>query len=325
MNNIVLVDFMNVFIRSFVVNSSIDVNGEPVGGITGVMGLLGQIVDMFTPDKIVMCYDGIRGRDKRKKLYGDYKATRGLVKLVRQYDARSADEVKENKYYQIEILKNILTYLPIQKVEVETLEADDIIAYISQQIFMNYRKIIISTDRDFMQLINENVNIYSPVKKKLYSLENFQEEYGIHINNFLLYKALVGDKSDNIHNVKGIGDKTIHKMFPFLAEGKKYYLDDLFNYASKMALEDPKNKKYQLILDNRKNIETNYDVAQLQSSLVNIVESDEINNQLKEKVVLNALPVKMAINNYRLVSSFDEEKFFEKMRLLNFKCSKGTE
>tara|TARA_Y100000361_G_scaffold65845_1_gene57816 strand:+ start:13 stop:525 length:513 start_codon:yes stop_codon:yes gene_type:complete len=71
-----------------------------------------------------------------------------------------------------------------------------------------------STDKDFLQLVDDRINVYSPSKKKLYNTETLKEEYDIHPENFLIYRMVDGDKSDNIPGVKGIGLKTLIKLYP---------------------------------------------------------------------------------------------------------------
>jgi len=319
MSNIVLIDFYNAFLRNYVVNSSLDKLGEAVGGIVGTLNTISQSVNMFVPSKVIICCDGRKGRDRRRRIYPDYKAGRkSPTRKVRQYEETDEQSEKDNKYKQMEIIRLLFEYLPVNVVEVETCEADDLIAYICEQLYLPDNKFICSTDKDYLSLITNNVKVYSPVKKKLYDLDKFNDEYNIDIKNFGIFKSLIGDKGDNIHNIKGIGPKTIKKLLPILKEDKQYYLDDIFKYCQDVINEGDCSKNYKIIMDNREKISMNFDISQLKSTILNAVETDSINEQLKKKLTFNVLPLKMAIDNYRLISSFDQEKFFERMRFLEF-------
>ena len=97
-----------------------------------------------------------------------------------------------------------------------------------------------STDKDFLQLIDENIRVWSPTKKLMYDEERVLDEYGIASKNFLLYRILDGDKSDGIPGIKGAGIKTLLKMFPWLGSPHKYTIEDLIKSA------EPKMKKFKL-------------------------------------------------------------------------------
>ena len=84
-----------------------------------------------------------------------------------------------------------------------------------------------STDKDFLQLVDDRIKVWSPTKKKRYDVENFEEEYGIRPNNYLLLRMFEGDRSDNISGVKGIGKKTLLKNFPWPTDGNQYTLEDI--------------------------------------------------------------------------------------------------
>tara|TARA_R100001463_G_scaffold12525_1_gene34055 strand:- start:310 stop:711 length:402 start_codon:yes stop_codon:yes gene_type:complete len=113
----------------------------------------------------------------------------------------------------------------------ENIEADDVIGYLSKHIYKNNKTTIVSTDKDFLQLVDKTTNVYSPTKKKMYDEDKVFEEYGIHPSNFLLFRMFDGDKSDGIPGVNGIGKKTLIKLFPFMGTEDKYTLDDIYRSA----------------------------------------------------------------------------------------------
>jgi DNA polymerase-1 len=120
---------------------------------------------------------------------------------------------------------------------------------------------IVSTDRDFYQLVDERIQVWSPIKKKMYDIETVQEEFGVHPNNMVLYRSFTGDSSDNIPGVKGIGPKTLLKALPQLNDANTIGLNELFEECQ----AQPKSKSHQKILEHAKTIEQNYQLMNLKS------------------------------------------------------------
>ena len=105
--------------------------------------------------------------------------------------------------------------LPLTVLSVDNAEADDVIAYISKQIYNKDENniTILSTDKDFLQLVDNRITVWSPTKKKVYKPDTVLNEYGIPSHNFIFYRAIDGDKSDSIPGLKGWGLKSISKVF----------------------------------------------------------------------------------------------------------------
>ena len=100
---------------------------------------------------------------------------------------------------------------------------------------------ILITDRDFLQLVDDRVTVWSPIKKKFYTPELVSEDYGVPAHNFLMFKVLMGDKSDNLEGVKGLGPKKLPKIVPDLLTQTTLDLDFILEHASKG--EEPMHKK----------------------------------------------------------------------------------
>ena len=132
--------------------------------------------------------------------------------------------------FQLNRIVEYLECLPLTIITMDNIEADDVIGYCAKHIFDN-KSTIMSTDKDFLQLIDENIRVYSPTKKKMYDEEKIVEEYGISSQNFLLYRMLDGDVSDSIPGVKGVGLKSLLKYFPFLENSHKYTIQDVIKSA----------------------------------------------------------------------------------------------
>ena len=116
--------------------------------------------------------------------------------------------------------------MPLYQPAVQYLEADDQIAYSCIQLFKNnYEKVIVSTDRDYFQLVDLNTKVYRPVKTKenpkgeMINISWMLDREKVHPINYALLKAIVGDKSDNIKGISGVGEATVKKDFPILNFG----------------------------------------------------------------------------------------------------------
>ena len=155
-----------------------------------------------------------------------------------------------------------LEQLPLTLVCIDGIEADDTIAYISQQLLSESDIFIMSTDKDFLQLVDDRVKVWSPTKKKLYTKNEVFEEYGIPSRNILTYRVLDGDKSDNIGGIRGAGIKSIVKYIQPITENKDFTIMDLFDYAEKTS--DKKIKLLENIKNSSNLLKRNYLLMQLQ-------------------------------------------------------------
>lgn len=219
-SRVLLVDAMNLFIRNYAAVPSMDDNGNHIGGMVGFMKSLGLAIRTFKPTRCIVVFDGKGGSQRRRKIYPQYKANRKPpVRLNRSYDLTTDEQEKENMKYQLVSLIEMLECLPLTISALDNVEADDVIAYLSQLITMEGgESIIYSTDKDFFQLAADNIKIYNPVKKKTFSQEVILEDFGIHPKHFHFFRALNGDKSDNIDGVKGVGEATLKKYIPEIAD-----------------------------------------------------------------------------------------------------------
>ena len=153
-----------------------------------------------------------------------------------------------------------LDNLPVTTVAIDNVEADDVIAYLSLEYFKEKNIYIMSCDKDFLQLVDDRVKVWSPSKKKLYACADIFNEYGVSCQNFINYRVLEGDASDNIDGIKGAGLKTIIKCFPIFTENKRFTIQEIINYSDS---KKGKLKLYDTILENRSIIERNYELMQL--------------------------------------------------------------
>jgi DNA polymerase-1 len=139
------------------------------------------------------------------------------------------EEEQESMKRQFVWLADCLNYLPFTTMIYDGMEADDVIGYIANDLLKEDEEgVIVSTDKDFLQLVNDRVSVFSPTKKKHYTKEEVQKEWGLYPQNLLVFRSLDGDKSDNIPGVKGCGLKTFLKRFPEFEEDRDIDFDELF-------------------------------------------------------------------------------------------------
>jgi DNA polymerase I len=219
-SRVLLVDAMNLFIRNFSAVPSMDEEGNHIGGMVGFLKSLGLAIRTFKPTRCIVVFDGKGGSQRRRQLFPPYKQNRKPpVRLNRSYDLTTDEQERENMKFQLLTLVEMLECLPVTILALDNVEADDVIAYLTQLITTEGgESIVYSTDKDFFQLAAENIKVYNPVKKKTFSEQVILEDYGIHPKHFHFYRALDGDKSDNIDGVKGVGQKSLVKYIPELAD-----------------------------------------------------------------------------------------------------------
>jgi len=281
-DHIMIFDGLNTFIRAFSATPSTNEDGEHIGGITGFLYSIGKCVRDFRPSRCIIVFDGVGGSKRRKKINKDYKANRVNNTKLRRHDHHFAnvDQEQEAMRFQFSRLVSYLDCLPVNFLAMDGIEADDTIAYIVQMFNEERHKFtIVSTDRDFYQLVDERIQIWSPIKKKMYTTETILEEFGVHPANYVMYRTFTGDKSDNIEGIRGIGPKTILKHLPDLALSLDFNPEDLWTECTNKLNE---SKIYQKMLDNKYKIEENWHLmnlslldipAQTKSSIRNIIES----------------------------------------------------
>jgi 5'-3' exonuclease len=160
-------------------------------------------------------------------------------------------------------------------------EADDVISYIkSSSTFQEWQKVIVSADKDFIQLLDDRTLLFRPIQKEVLNTNIVIEKYGIHPRNFALARAMAGDPSDNLAGVPRVGLGTVAKRFPFLKEDKDYYISDILDESSDS--NNNKLKVYQNVLESEEIIKENYDIMQLSSPQMSIQCKTRIDQTLEE-------------------------------------------
>jgi DNA polymerase-1 len=306
-DHVLLFDGLNTFIRSFGATPSVNEDGEHVGGITGFLYSIGKCVRDFRPSRCIIVFDGRGGSKRRKQLHTEYKANRANKTKLRRYDHHyaSIDDEQEAMRHQFARLVSYLDALPVTFLAIDGIEADDTIAYITSLYHDTCKKItIVSTDRDFYQLVSDKVQLWSPIKKKMYDVPAVIEEYKVHPHNYVLYRSFTGDASDNIEGVSGIGPKTLQKVLPELQLEQEFTLEALFDKAQ----INKDNKTFRTILESRNTLETNYQLMNIKLLNISATQLSTIRN------IISA-PIPM-LNKVEFQRMFMQDKLWAVMKNL---------
>ena len=305
-----IIDGLNMFLRSYIVVPQLSKDGEPIGGTTGFLKSLQKLTREVKPDKVVVCWDGRGGSRKRKQKNPNYKEGRKPIRLNRSFKVLNEEQEKENKVWQLHRTVAYLNNFPVIQTLADEVEADDIISYICR--YSQYRdeqKVIVSSDKDFFQLLDDNTILYRPVQKVIHNRKSIIEEYGIHPNNFALARAVVGDKSDNLDGVPGIGLKTVSRRFPFFSAEKDVFLKELVEFCEN---QESNLKAYKSIPENEKLIKENYELMQLYSPSLSIQTKQSIDWTIEEfefkfrKTDTNVMMLQDGINEINWNSMFED-------------------
>jgi DNA polymerase-1 len=229
-SKILVVDFMNTFLRCFSIIHIMNIKGHHVGGLTGFLKSLGYAIKTLKPTRVILVMDGIGGSDNRKNLFPDYKGNRNTKRVTNWEGFDSREDENDSMSSQIARLIDYLKELPLDMIVVDGVEADDIIAYLALNLAsISTHVTLMSSDQDFLQLVNKNISVYSPTSKIIFNPENVKKEHGVSAVNFLTKKILMGDSSDNIPGVQGLGPKKLDKLFPELKDDKPFLMEDVYN------------------------------------------------------------------------------------------------
>ncbi|MBR1795941.1 hypothetical protein IJ765_01605 [Candidatus Saccharibacteria bacterium] len=241
---LVIIDGKSVFYRGFYAMGALSrSDGKPTGGVYGFAVIAMELVREIKPDKVVVAWDKAKTSiSKRKAIYADYKAGR--------------TKPPEAFFEQIPLLVELIHDLGWTFLETDDYEADDIIGTLAKQAdeIPGSETIIISSDLDMLQIVDENTRMYRLLKGfselEEIDVKALEEKYGIKQAQFLDMKALKGDNSDNIPGVPGIGEKTAVKLLNDYGslDGIYQHIDEIKGATQKKLVEgkDSAYMSYQL-------------------------------------------------------------------------------
>ena len=244
MKRLIMIDGNNLLFRSYYAtaysgNFMKNSKNFPTNAIYGLVNMINKILDEEKPNYVIVAFD--RGKTFRHEKYDNYKGGR----------IETPDELKK----QFPIAKEVISAMGLKWYDIDNYEADDIIGTFSTYCDNeNIKGTIISSDKDLLQLINEDVDVKllkSGGEAIRYNEETFENDYGIKPINIVDLKALMGDSSDNIPGVKGIGEKGALKL---LQEYKT--LDGIYE-----NIEDIKGKTKEKLMQDKENAYFSYELA----------------------------------------------------------------
>lgn len=269
---IILVDGNNLLFRSYYAtaytgNLMKNSKGFPTNALFGFTHMINKILHEEKPTHIIVAFD--KGKTFRHEKYADYKGGRG----------ETPDELK----MQFPVAKELLTYMGIKYYEIDNYEADDIIGTFAKFCDDEDEFIgtIVSSDKDLLQLISSDVDIKLLKQKDYirYNEESFKRAYGIEPIRIVDLKALMGDSSDNIPGVKGIGEKTALKLL------QKYgSLDNIYE-----NIDSIKGAARQKLIDDKENAYKSFDLATIVRDVPMEININDVILKEKDSEKLNNL------------------------------------
>lgn len=207
MESCLIIDGHNLLFRMFygILGSIRNSKGNEIKGVVGFISGLIKYINEFSPNSIMIVFDTETSTINKCNDYSDYKSNR-----INYLDVPD----NENPFTQLPYIFEVLNYLEMPYKEIKEYEADDYIASFCEKYSNRYRCIIVSTDQDFFQLANDNISVFNPSGKQgmMYTSQKIYEKLGVYPQQIVEYKSLIGDKSDNITGIRGIGPKTAQKI-----------------------------------------------------------------------------------------------------------------
>ena len=261
-----LIDGLNLFFRNFSVINAVNSNGAHIGGLGGFFRSLGALTRQIQPTQIIVVFDGIGSSTNRKNIIPEYKSNRNVTRVTKHELFDNIEEEDDAKYDQIVRIIEYLTTLPVKVITLPNVEADDVIAYMSEKLPQSpeERAFIVSSDKDYLQLVTDQVIVYRPVEKEFYTKSIVREKFNLDPGNFILYKTLMGDASDALPGIKGLGAKSLFKRFPELSTHDLTFEDILDISEEKMN----EHIIYARILHDVEMLENKYKIMDLSNPMM---------------------------------------------------------
>ena len=243
--NILLVDGNALFkVGYFAAKNMYNSNGQNIGGIYSFLSILRKILTEDLYHRVYVFWDGNFSGKLRYEIYEPYKSGRG-----KDY-VNGTQPIDENELVQRKLVWEYLNETYVRQLMDDVVESDDFIAYYCKTKKPSENITIVSNDRDYVQLISSDVRIYFLDLKNYVDTSNYSSYFCYHQGNAVLVKTMIGDNSDSIKGIKGLGEDKLLSLFPELKE-RVLTLNEVIDGAKEKQLERLSNKKKPLIvLDN---------------------------------------------------------------------------
>ena len=287
---VLFIDGLNLFFRNFAMLNIVNEHGVHVGGLGGFIRSLGTLINAIQPTSMYVIFDGENSSMNRKNILSEYKAGRHQSRITNWEIFDDVEDEHDAKVDQIVRLIDYLKCLPVKTIALDKVEADDIIAHLAKTITStnnNSRAFIVSSDKDFIQLVSNKICVYRPIEKDYYTPDTVQKKFNVLPENFILYKVLMGDSSDKVPGIKGLGEKKLRKLFPELLE-RPLTLDDIIEISAEKHKE---HVIYSRVVFQENDLRNNYKIMNLHEPMINEVETEYLNSLIEEQPpVLNPKP-----------------------------------
>ncbi len=303
---VLIIDGLNLFTRHFVVNPTMSQNGHHLGGFVGFLKGIRLLSERCNPEQIVVVWEG-GGSSRRRAIFSDYKQGRRPQKLNRYYD--DIPDTVGNRNRQVALLVEALKHVPVRQMYVTECEADDAIAYMTRYHYREKKCVVVSSDKDLYQLINERVTQWSPGQKAYITSEKVKMKFGVSVSNFVTARSFIGDPSDGIKGVPHAGFKSLAKRFPELHDDEHISVREIVS-AARMLSESKRLKILESIVENEEVACTNWKLMYLDIKNLSAKQIEKIRYSLdafepkRNKIALMRMLAREGVNNFDVDSYY---------------------
>jgi len=279
-DRVLLIDGLNLFFRNFAMMNFVNEQGVHIGGLGGFIRSLNALIKQIQPTSVYVVFDGVGSSNNRKNLLPEYKSGRNLSRVTNWDVFESLEDEHDSKVDQIVRLIHYLKCLPVKTLSLDKVEADDIIAYLSKALPKKHdsQVFIVSNDKDFVQLVDKNVILYRPAEKEYYTPKTVQDKFGVLAENFIIYKTLLGDQSDKVPGIKGLGEKGVAKKFPELFQHRVTF-DDLIDICAKKHKE---HVIYSRVVMEEERLRNTFKIMDLENPLIDNNDEEFLDFMIEE-------------------------------------------
>ena len=219
-------------------------DGTPINAVFGFTNMLVKLIEDYSQDKMIVIFDAAR-ENFRNEIYPEYKANRG--------------EAPDDLIPQFPLIRECVKSFNIPQLEIEGYEADDLIATYSKLAKNeDIETIIVSSDKDLMQLVSKKVTMLDPMKNKKIEIKDVEEKFGVKPEKVIYIQALTGDKVDNIPGAPGIGPKTASQLINEFED-----INGLLKNLNKIKQEKRRN----ILIESEKDIRTSLELVKLKDDV----------------------------------------------------------
>lgn len=280
---------------------------QNTSAVYGFLSSLLKILETEKPDYIAVAFD-TKEKTFRHDKFPEYKANRQLI--------------PDDMIYQLDYIKKILQAIDIEIITAPGFEADDIIGTLSKKFkTRNVQSFLVTPDKDFLQLVEDGIYVYKPLKKsvedaEIYDPRKVEEEYGLKPEQFIDFLALTGDPTDNVPGVKGIGEKSALELIKEFGSLDNIYqnIDKITKPALKQKLIEGKDMAYlsRELVTIKRNIPIEIDLEKLKIKSPDVSQLESLLNELEIKTfnkrLENLLNAKIKTSTPTLFDFEEQEK-----------------